>query len=250
MQTGAALAGRDQAGSCVPDGLAGRFLAVRGHSDRIAAALSPEDQCVQSMPDASPAKWHRAHTTWFFEQFVLQPNLPGYAVFDPDFSFLFNSYYDAVGARHPRPMRGLLTRPASGQVDAYRRHVDAAMVRLLDADGAELETLVELGLHHEQQHQELLLTDMLHAFSSSMLAPAVLPGWREPVGEAALTRWVEHPGGIVEVGHRGDGVRVRQRGTAASGVVAAACTGQPSGGAAATGSPSSRMAATGPRRCG
>ncbi len=184
---------------------AARFLAVREHSDHIAAALTPEDQCVQSMPDASPAKWHRAHTTWFFEQFLLRPHLPGYRVFDDAFCFLFNSYYDAVGARHPRPLRGLLTRPASTEVDAYRRHVDAAMVRLLERDDLSLAPLVELGLHHEQQHQELLQTDMLHAFSCSMLSPAVLPGWSESVGEPGPTAWLENPGGIVSIGHDAGG---------------------------------------------
>ena len=183
--------------------LAERFLRVRTHSDRIAAALTPEDQCVQSMPDASPVKWHRAHTTWFFEQFVLRPNLAGYGVFDEDFCFLFNSYYEAVGARHPRPMRGLLTRPGAAHVDAYRRHVDAAMARLLEQDGERLVALVELGLHHEQQHQELLLTDMLHAFSHNMLVPAVIPGWVASRGDPGPTTWLEHPGGIVAIGHDG-----------------------------------------------
>lgn len=184
---------------------AARFLATREHSDHIAAALSPEDQCVQSMPDASPAKWHRAHTTWFFEQFLLRPHLPGYQVFDDTFCFLFNSYYDAVGARHPRPLRGLLTRPSSVEVDAYRRHVDAAMVRLLERDDPALVPLIELGLHHEQQHQELLLTDMLHAFSCSMLAPPVIPGWVEPAHESGPTRWLDHPGGLVAIGHDSSG---------------------------------------------
>src|SRR5277367_5584871 len=109
----------------------GRYAEIRAHTERLAANLSPEDQCVQSMPDASPAKWHRAHTTWFFEQFVLGPFAPDYRPFDADFRYLFNSYYEAVGARHPRPIRGLLTRPAAALVDAYRAHVDAAMARLL-----------------------------------------------------------------------------------------------------------------------
>src|SRR5580704_11612302 len=110
-----------------------RYAEVRAHTERLAANLSPEDQCVQSMPDASPAKWHRAHTTWFFEQFVLCPFAPGYQVFDADFRYLFNSYYEAVGARHPRPMRGLLTRPTAASIGAYRAHVDAAMAGLLKA---------------------------------------------------------------------------------------------------------------------
>lgn len=181
-------------------GVAARFRAVRLHSDRIAQALGAEDQVVQSMPDASPAKWHRAHTTWFFEQFVLVPNVAGYTVFDPAFSFLFNSYYEAVGARHPRVLRGLLTRPSVERVAAFRAHVDAAMDALLPGR-PDLEPLVSLGLHHEQQHQELLLTDMMHAFSCSALAPAVLPGWVEPVGTPGPTRFVEREGGIAGIGH-------------------------------------------------
>ncbi len=176
------------------------YRTVRTHSDRIAEALGPEDQVVQSMPDASPAKWHRAHTTWFFEQFVLVPNVAGYAVFDPEFSFLFNSYYEAVGARHPRVLRGLLTRPSAERVAGFRAHVDAAMEALLPTR-PDLEPLVSLGLHHEQQHQELLLTDMMHAFSCSALAPAVLPGWVEPAGTPGPTRFVEREGGIAGIGH-------------------------------------------------
>ena len=179
--------------------LLAEFRTVRSLSDRIAEALSPEDQVVQSMPDASPAKWHRAHTTWFFEQFVLVPNVEGYAVFDPEFSFLFNSYYEAVGARHPRVLRGLLTRPSADRVAGFRAHVDAAMDALLPGR-PDLEPLVSLGLHHEQQHQELLLTDMMHAFSCSALAPAVLPGWVEPQGTTGPTRFVERDGGLAGIG--------------------------------------------------
>ena len=114
---------------------AAQYAAIRGYTEQLAAALPAEDQCVQSMPDASPAKWHRAHTTWFFEQFVLRTFAPDYQVFDPVFGFLFNSYYEAAGARHPRPMRGLLTRPAAEHVAAYRTHVDAAMARLIPEAG-------------------------------------------------------------------------------------------------------------------
>src|ERR1700744_2967205 len=113
------------------DDLSHRFQDIRGATEALAAELTEEDQCVQSMPDASPAKWHRGHTTWFFEQFVLVPHVPGYCVFDPAFGFLFNSYYEAVGPRHPRPSRGLLTRPSAGQVTQYRRHVDAALAAAL-----------------------------------------------------------------------------------------------------------------------
>jgi ergothioneine biosynthesis protein EgtB len=157
------------------------------------------------MPDASPTKWHRAHTTWFFEQFVVGPHLPGYAPFDPRFSFLFNSYYETVGARQPRPSRGLITRPSAREVGIYRYHVDEAMARLIAALGEEEAGLVELGLQHEQQHQELLFTDMMHAFAQSPLVPAVLPGWEEPKGAAGPARWVKMPGGIVAMGHGGQG---------------------------------------------
>ena len=184
---------------------AARYAAVRDHTARLAAGLSPEDQGLQSMPDASPAKWHRAHTTWFFEEFVLGRFAPGYRVFDPDFRYLFNSYYEAVGPRHPRPARGLLSRPAAERVGAYRAHVDAAMHRLLADAPAEAAPLIELGLQHEQQHQELLLTDTLHAFAQHPLFPPVLPGWREPPGDPAPTRFLAHPGGEVALGHAGSG---------------------------------------------
>jgi len=182
-----------------------RYREIRSYTERLASALSPEDQCVQSMADASPAKWHRAHITWFFEEFVLGQFLPGYQVFDPDFRFLFNSYYEAVGPRHPRPARGLLTRPSAETIGAYRAHVDAAMLRLLDAMPAAAAQLIELGRQHEQQHQELLLTDMLHAFSASKLCPAVLPGWQEPAGTLGPTRFVTGEGGLVHIGHTGAG---------------------------------------------
>ena len=186
-------------------GLSRRYTEVRSYTDRLAAALSPEDQCVQSMPDASPAKWHRAHTTWFFEEFVLGPFLPGYRVCDPQFRYLFNSYYEAVGPRHPRPSRGLLTRPSAEQVSEYRAHVDAAMARLLSCLPHEAEALVELGLQHEQQHQELLLTDMLHAFAQSPLSPQVLPVWQEPVGAPGPTQFVDCDGGLVRIGYASHG---------------------------------------------
>ncbi len=190
------------------------WRATRAHSDALVAALSAEDQCIQSMPDASPAKWHRAHTTWFFEQFVLVPSCPGYQPFDTRFQFLFNSYYEAVGARHPRPMRGLLTRPTSDEVSAYRAHVDGAMAAFFTkADDATL-TLIELGLQHEQQHQELLLTDVLHAFAQNPLVPAVIPGWREPATAAGQLRFIERPGGIFRIGHRGQGFHFDNEGPA------------------------------------
>src|SRR6478735_1740578 len=145
-------------------------------SERLARPLSPEDQTVQSMPDASPTKWHLAHTTWFFETFLLRPQHTGYRVFNPAYDYLFNSYYEAVGPRHPRPQRGLLSRPTVDAVAAYRDHVTAAMLQLIDtADAAawrEIAPLLALGCHHERQHQELILMDIKHVFSVNPLLPA------------------------------------------------------------------------------
>lgn len=195
--------------------LSRRFAAVRRRSLQLVAPLSPEDMVVQSMPDASPAKWHLAHTTWFFETFLLQRADPGYACFDPAFGYLFNSYYEAIGPRHPRPHRGLLTRPPLSRVLAYRDHVDAAMQDLLHQRGVEdagLRALVELGLHHEEQHQELLLTDILHAFSCNPVDPVFAPAEGDlpdagPVsGEAGDgSQWSSFDGGVVSVGHDGNG---------------------------------------------
>jgi ergothioneine biosynthesis protein EgtB len=158
------------------------------------------------MPDASPSKWHLAHTTWFFETLVLQPHLAGYAVHDPRYASLFNSYYESLGPRHPRPQRGMLTRPSLQEVKAYRQAVDAAMSQLLTERRAEqpdaLLALIELGLQHEQQHQELLLTDALHLMSQSPLRPAVLTGAR-PEAAAPAGGWTEHAGGAVDIGHAG-----------------------------------------------
>ena len=152
------------------------FRRVRAETERRASHLSPEDQIVQSMADASPAKWHRAHVTWFFEQFLLVPQDPDYKIFDERFPFLFNSYYVAAGPRHARPQRGLITRPNGEDVAAYRAHVDAAVDRLIArvpaADAERVFAIVEIGLHHEQQHQELLITDILHAFAQNPTDPA------------------------------------------------------------------------------
>ncbi len=187
-----------------------RFHAVRAHSMALAAPLSAEDQCIQSMPDTSPTKWHLAHTTWFFETLLLQPHASGYVPFDPRFQYLFNSYYEALGPRHPRPQRGLLTRPAIDDVHAYRRHVDAAMDLLLaQPDGPSwsvIEPILMLGLHHEQQHQELLVTDMLHALSCNPLLPAyrAAPGAALRLATvAAPVRWRRLDGGLHEIGHAG-----------------------------------------------
>ena len=178
------------------------YCDVRALTERLAAPLSAEDQTVQSMPDVSPTKWHRAHTTWFFETFVLGPNQPGYRPFDDRYAFLFNSYYEAVGPRHLRSDRGLVTRPGIAEIAAYREHVDAAMVALLERDAEGIAWITELGLHHEQQHQELLLMDIRHVLSCNPLLPAYgeLP-WSSSGG--GLSGWIEHPGGVVEIGHDG-----------------------------------------------
>lgn len=186
--------------------LATRFAAVRAASVALAMPLSPEDQCVQSMPDASPTKWHLAHTTWFFEAVVLQPHAQGYRCFDPRFARLFNSYYESLGPRHPRPQRGMLTRPTLADVHAYRVSVDTAVAVFIrecpPPDFARTAPLIELGLHHEQQHQELMLTDILHLLSLNPLRPAVLD---TPPAAARTVEpgWAEHPGGEVQIGHAG-----------------------------------------------
>jgi ergothioneine biosynthesis protein EgtB len=187
-----------------------RFTAIRQESESLAANLSPEDQAIQSMPDVSPTKWHLAHTSWFFETFILAPFDPAYRVFDPDFVYLFNSYYEAVGPRHPRPQRGLLSRPTVDAVGAYRDHVTAAMLRLIGEAGQavrrKIAPLVELGLQHEQQHQELILMDIKHVFSVNPLLPAYQAP--RPYGLPAapsVAAWVEFAGGLEEIGHLGPG---------------------------------------------
>jgi ergothioneine biosynthesis protein EgtB len=199
----------------IPD-LTLRYRSVRAATEALAAPLSAEDQTVQSMPDASPTKWHRAHTSWFFEEFLLVGRVSGYEVFHPAFRYLFNSYYEQVGARHPRSQRGLLSRPGIAEVAAYRHHVDAGMAELL-AHGVDraTEQLVELGLHHEQQHQELLLMDIKHVLASNPLQPAYAADGSAPddirlsgtgpdaTGSVPPVTWVEHPGGLVECGADG-----------------------------------------------
>jgi len=185
------------------------YREVRDTTRALAAGLSDADATVQSMPDASPAKWHLGHTTWFFEAVVLCPHADGYVPFDKAFHFLFNSYYEALGPRQPRPLRGMLTRPDLKTVQAYRDHVDGAMEALLESGEASEEVLelVELGLHHEQQHQELLLTDILHLFAQNPLHPeykAPEPLAVEPAPPASA-QWIGHPGGTWKIGHAGDG---------------------------------------------
>jgi ergothioneine biosynthesis protein EgtB len=185
-----------------------RFSAVRAHTCALASPLSAEDQCVQPMPDASPTKWHLAHTSWFFEAVILCEHQPGYAPYDKRFFHLFNSYYESLGPRHPRPERGLLTRPSLDEVHRLRRHVDSAMARFIEtADEAtwhRAAPLIELGLNHEQQHQELVLTDILYMLSCNPLLPAYKGAEHAPLRLASgreSPRWVEIPGGIVGVGH-------------------------------------------------
>ncbi|GKS76882.1 ergothioneine biosynthesis protein EgtB [Acidovorax sp. SUPP950] len=198
-----------------PCTLSVRYAEVRRASMALALPLSDEDCCAQSMPDASPVKWHLAHTTWFFETFILEPNEPGFAPFHPAFRVIFNSYYNGVGDKHPRPQRGLLTRPALPQVLAYRADVDSRMSRLMAErpDDPALAALIELGLQHEQQHQELILTDVKHLLSCSPLWPAYrLPGHAQaqtqqqaqplPAGGVPLA-WQPFAGGVCEIGHPG-----------------------------------------------
>ena len=190
------------------DELVGAFRRVRDETERRAAPLSPEDQLVQSMPDASPAKWHRAHTTWFFEQFLLGQHCAGYTPYHPDYAYLFNSYYVSAGPRHARAQRGHLTRPGADDVTAHRAHVDAAVEAFLrDASPDQLDTvapLMEVGLNHEQQHQELMLPDILHAFAQNPIPPAYDAAWTAPA-LAGRNGFVELPEGIHTVGFAGDG---------------------------------------------
>ena len=186
--------------------LARLYRAVRAQTNGLAAPLSDADATAQSMPDASPAKWHLAHTTWFFEAMVLSPHLQGYRVFDPKFGYLFNSYYETVGARQPRPARGLITRPDLETVMAYRAHVDRAILALIDqAPSTAVADVIELGCHHEQQHQELLLTDILHLFAQNPLRPAYKDPAPLGVEPADLAKPVfrAFEGGVVKIGHDG-----------------------------------------------
>src|SRR4029077_11366483 len=166
----------------------------------------PEDCALQSMPDASPVKWHLAHTSWFFETFVLEQAVPGYRHYHPPFRVLFNSYYVGVGERHPRPERGLLSRPGLDEILRYREHVDACMQRVMqngDALPQNLRDLIELGLHHEQQHQELILTDLKHLLSRNPLKPVYQKQWPLTSIYARARRWIPFEGGMREIGHSG-----------------------------------------------
>ncbi|MEM7049362.1 MAG: ergothioneine biosynthesis protein EgtB [Acidobacteriota bacterium] len=191
--------------------LTDRFLAVRRQTEDLAAPLATEDYVVQSMPDVSPTKWHLAHVTWFFETFVLVPQAVGYEVVDPDYQFLFNSYYLGAGERHCRDQRGYLSRPTVEQVYTYRQRVDEAMAAFLDSlagrhdsEAQEIHRVVEIGLHHEQQHQELLLTDIKHVLSVNPLRPAydTSPRPATPAGSVEALRWLPYEAGLREIGHR------------------------------------------------
>jgi ergothioneine biosynthesis protein EgtB len=184
-----------------------RYARVRAATLALCDGLEPEDTVVQSMPDVSPTKWHLAHTSWFFETFVLAPRLDGYRSPDPQYAFLFNSYYNSVGAMHRRVHRGLLSRPTLAEVIAYRRHVDDHVERLLGRTTSDeaLASLIVLGLNHEQQHQELILTDIKHVLGSNPLMPALRATPRPPATRATELRFVAMPDGIVEIGHAGNG---------------------------------------------
>ncbi len=183
-----------------------RFQAVRRETERRTAPLSAEDQLLQSMADASPAKWHRAHTSWFFEEFVLVPHLKNYQRVDPRLSSLFNSYYVNAGPRHERPKRGMLSRPSVDEVTAYRAAIDKAVNVLIaeNHDNGVWPALIELGLHHEQQHQELILTDILHALAQNPLKPAYDASWRPPPARSGED-WISFPETIAVIGHGGAG---------------------------------------------
>ncbi|HEY0044687.1 MAG TPA: ergothioneine biosynthesis protein EgtB [Allosphingosinicella sp.] len=185
--------------------LSALYTQVRGPSTALAAPLSDADATIQPNPDASPAKWHLAHTTWFFETFVLRDHVPGYRAHDPRFAFLFNSYYEGEGERHARDRRGMLSRPSLGEVLNYRKAVDGAVVEALPSLPPAVLELIALGLNHEQQHQELLLTDILAAFAENPLLPAMWERREEPRMAETELGWVSRPGGIAMIGHDGAG---------------------------------------------
>ncbi len=183
-----------------------RFAETRALTTRLAQPLGDEDQIPQSMEDASPTKWHLAHTTWFFEELVLKAHASGYRDYDPRFAYCFNSYYETLGERHPRPLRGMLTRPTCAEVRAFRAHVDAAMTRMFEDDPLTDDALdlIELGINHEQQHQELLLTDVLHLFASQPLRPAYRVETDTARSEVPPLDWIRFEGGVLLVGYDGD----------------------------------------------
>ena len=202
------MSGPQQAPRPAPADTAELFARTRNRTGELVAHLAPEDMMLQSMEDASPAKWHLAHTTWFFEEFILKPNAPAYRSPDDRFAFLFNSYYVQAGPRHARDKRGLVSRPTVSEVQAYRAHVDNAMSELLGSgrnDLADIADLVEMGCHHEMQHQELLVTDLLNGLSYNPLLPAYRDPSPMPVTQEVPLSYTAHPGGLLEIGHGGPG---------------------------------------------
>jgi ergothioneine biosynthesis protein EgtB len=192
--------------------LAAQLARTRALSEALVRPLSDADATIQSMDDASPAKWHLAHTTWFFETFVLRDHVPGYRLFDERWPFLFNSYYEAEGERHARPRRGMLSRPSLDEILAYRAHVTAALIDALPDLPEAAQALVVLGCNHEQQHQELLLTDILHHFSVNPIEPAVWQGApKVPVAMPGPIGWIEGAAGVVEIGHRPESTAAEKR---------------------------------------
>jgi ergothioneine biosynthesis protein EgtB len=192
----------------VPPDLPAAYAHVRATTERLAEPLSPEDQTVQSMPDVSPTKWHRAHTTWFFETFILGPNRSSYTLFDDMYPYIFNSYYEALGDRHPRTQRGVLSRPGVEEIGRYRESIDDAMLDLMQGPlDPGVPELITLGLHHEQQHQELILMDIKHVLSSNPLRPTYLPAppAGSNLGRPPKADWIERPAGVTELGHTGNG---------------------------------------------
>ncbi len=189
------------------DTIVSRYRTVRAATERLCEPLEPEDCCIQSMPDASPAKWHLAHTSWFFETFVLKRAMADYRPLDPAYGVLFNSYYNTVGRQHARPMRGILSRPTMEEVRQYRSHVDGAMQRIFDTGvlRPDLVGVIETGIHHEQQHQELILMDIKHAFSCNPLYPAYRTLDITPVPSPPPLGWIEVPEQLTWIGHDGSG---------------------------------------------
>jgi ergothioneine biosynthesis protein EgtB len=185
--------------------LSQRYQRIRDQSLSLCENLATEDMTIQSMPDSSPTKWHLAHVTWFFERFILTPRMSGYEVFDEGFDYLFNSYYYTAGEMHARPRRGLLSRPTVDRVVAYRAYVDEHMQRLIEAPDVELEFLVTLGLNHEQQHQELLLTDIKNVLAQNPMRPAFRDDLRDGLTAGGASEWHRFSGGVIEIGHAGDG---------------------------------------------
>lgn len=191
------------------ESLKARYCEVRCYSEYLCEPLETEDYVIQSMPDCSPTKWHLAHTSWFFETFLLKPYLPGYESKHPQYNYLFNSYYNAVGERHCRPKRGLISRPTVAEAYEYREEIDRQMLKLLEtADAEQLPTLaplITLGLHHEQQHQELIVTDLKHVFASNPLRPAYRERRPVPSGTVVPLEWRTWPEGVYEIGNAGQG---------------------------------------------